>query len=388
MSETIPPKTVLILGAGGSHDCNFPLGTDLIDRITTLHRQENFVLSIRRILFHCRDYINHNGLLDYLPKEMAAAISHEKKRTLINLPNEHYSNWTNEIGPFRSIDEFISYRKEHSLLAKLSILLAISESESPGFFENKTFKDKHPNFNHGPERTWYNQLWGNIVRKKISFEELKRILNTLHIITFNYDRSIDYFLLDAIKKFFPESEKDYTDLPITHVYGSIGDLNSSSQNYNPYKQIYYKTGTDIPPEYKITDVTVYDTFSGPDAQRSKYDEHLLKLAIQIETYGNEYRKEKAEKIQELIRNAKSTYAFGFSFQDQNMKILFKEPEDGQAPVPSHGTFDGTCFKMPSERLMELRLLTSRYFGEEPRFLNDDRKKINIADFFADYSIKL
>lgn len=388
MTESISSKTVLILGAGASWNCNFPLGTELIDKIITEHSRTEFPLVIRRILFNGREYIKQNGLINQLPPPIANALTHAKIQTFIQLPMDEFKKWTDELGPFRSIDEFISYRKEFSLLAKLSILLILSQSESPGFFENKHLVDINNKQYKGPERTWYNSLWWNLLKRDTNFEELKQILKTIHIITFNYDRSLDYFLLDAIKKFFPDSEKDYTDLPITHVYGSIGSLDKSSPIHNPYRQVYYRAGTEIPERFRMPSATIFDSFSSDESYRQNYDIHLIKMANAILTYGANYPAAKAEYIQDLIINAQNTYVFGFSFFEQNMKILFKDAPKPAANKVARGSLDGTCYKLPSEQMFDLRVFFAKYFGVIPSFLEDSRKSKTISDFFADYSIKI
>ncbi len=387
MNKVISPKTVLILGAGASHDCGFPLGIKLIDQIITAHQDKKFVLSLRRILYNARDYLRRNNLFDLLPPEIGVVLLSHQPYRIFDLNDKILTDWVVTLNVFKSIDEFISYHKKYSLLAKISILLILSKCELKEFFDNRHQNDQVKSY-FGPERTWYNALWGNITKKGPTFQQLEEILKTIHIITFNYDRSLEFFLVEAIKKFFPESEKPYTDLPITHVYGSLGQLDTQSDLFNPYQQVPYMSGSTIPDGFQMNTFSTYLGEKQEDAMRTKYDEHLIKLATSIETYGNAYPIDKAEKIQQMIIESKNTYVFGFSFAEQNMKILFKGTPKRQPQWISKGTFDGSCYGISREMQFDLKTFSSKYFKGTSDFLDDSRRKVSVADFFTDYSIKI
>src|SRR4051812_45650201 len=118
------PQTVIILGAGASKDCGFPLGITLIDQIITefTHPEKKgyFTNSIRRILFHAREFIAANDLKECLPPAVVKFLYSTQPREIMGSPGiEVFTDWVQSLNVYRSIDEFITYNKQYSLFAKL-----------------------------------------------------------------------------------------------------------------------------------------------------------------------------------------------------------------------------------------------------------------------------
>lgn len=83
---------------------------------------------------------------------------------------------------------------------------------------------------------WYQYLWSKISDSLDSFPS-----NKLRIITFNYDRSLEAYLLTALQHAFgvpkPQAASLLCHIPILHVYGQLGslpELNRSTQGTRPY----------------------------------------------------------------------------------------------------------------------------------------------------------
>ena len=84
-------------------------------------------------------------------------------------------------------------------------------------------------------KDWYQYL---SVRINSSFEDFGK--NNLSIITFNYDRSLEDYLLNSLMnlhgKTRDECVKALAQIPILHVYGQLGELpypQQGSQMYRP-----------------------------------------------------------------------------------------------------------------------------------------------------------
>lgn len=377
-------KTVLVLGAGASHDLKIPLGNSLLDYIISNNRNGNFTKVIKRIIYNNRIAIHERGLLDQLPKPIAESIKLNNSSQILRQTDDSYTDWTKDLHHVESIDQFIHHRKELAILAKLSILITLSEFENPDMFDHFNLGNpvgKGPS--HGVRRTWYNALWNNIISHNPSFDEVKQVLAQMHFVTFNYDRSLEYFLLKSIKALYPHAEIKSTDLPITHIYGCLGSLDPEASNYREYKKIMYshslEPGQPGAQEYHIE-------HSSHNANVFKVaDEKLFNLALGIDTYGKVYDSTKSEAIQAMIRNAEDVYIFGFSFQHQNMDILFQQTS---TPI-AKGKVNGTCYDMPKEKLDDVRFKLWRYFAQKNEdYLFEPWRTKTIGDFFKDFSIRM
>jgi hypothetical protein len=71
---------------------------------------------------------------------------------------------------------------------------------------------------------WYVYLWNRLYPDARDVPELLR--NPLRVVTFNYDRSLEHFLFNAIKNTYSTSEQKALDavnaFSIVHVYGKLG----------------------------------------------------------------------------------------------------------------------------------------------------------------------
>jgi hypothetical protein len=132
-----------------------------------------------------------------------------------------------EIGTFRkeffdsqrvSIDLFLSRRKDDfEAIGKLAIATAILMCE----------RALHVNEN------WYQWLLERLIRDGPELESEK-----LYIVTFNYDRSFEFFLWRAFRAAFKLSNAD-TDkmlrhIEIVHVYGDVGPLFGTPEEVVPF----------------------------------------------------------------------------------------------------------------------------------------------------------
>jgi hypothetical protein len=87
-----------------------------------------------------------------------------------------------------------------------------------------------------PSDHWYRYLW-NQMADSCSEDEFER--NGLRVVTFNYDRSLERYLVDRVMHCFGKSEeesrKKLEGIPIIHVYGQLGHLwPADGQRGRPY----------------------------------------------------------------------------------------------------------------------------------------------------------
>lgn len=180
----ITRKLVLILGAGSSMPFGFPSGSDLMSRIINRLTPSN--------PDPMQSVIRDAG---FQPKEI-----------------ENFRNALTKSGK-KSVDAFLEHRSEFLEIGKVAtacVLLPL-ESEDRIFGRNDT--------------NWYEYLFNKL---NASFEEFDK--NSVSVLTFNYDRSLEHYLLTALQNSYgktsDECSRKLASLPIIHLYGQLGSLPS------------------------------------------------------------------------------------------------------------------------------------------------------------------
>lgn len=181
----IKKKTVFVLGAGASMPYGFPSGAEL------------------------RNSICESALAD------------TPMRTDLHLEcginPQHFKNFGEAFlrSSLPSIDTFLAKRPEYGEIGKLAIAYELCKRESPGRLF-RTDNDDH----------WYMALWAAMERDTHDPASLGQ--NNVRFITFNYDRSLEFFLHEATRNTYGLSDEDalnaWSPLEILHVYGSLGDF--------------------------------------------------------------------------------------------------------------------------------------------------------------------
>jgi hypothetical protein len=171
--------TVLVLGAGASKSFNFPTGIELSE-LVSLHLRPG----------------------------------HGAFNTLVQFG--HFSE--EDIRQFReafvfsgknSVDAFLEHRSDLILIGKAAtaaILIGYEDREN-------LFRFNPPN--------WLRCIYNNL---NTSFDEFG--FNTLSIITFNYDRSVENFFFESLKNSYNKADDECKEvlekLPIIHLHGRLG----------------------------------------------------------------------------------------------------------------------------------------------------------------------
>lgn len=168
--------TVLILGAGSSTHLGYPLGTKLIDQLSGFLRANS---------------------LGELPREFSESDAHGLV-TKISRSGDY------------SIDAFLGRHPEYAPLGKYLLAKCIKAHE-------QLYKLFPPH-----ESGWYRYLLNTLVD-----DASKTIGETrLSVITYNYDRSLEAYLHEAIKSRFDIDDAaalvELEKIPIVHVHGSLG----------------------------------------------------------------------------------------------------------------------------------------------------------------------
>jgi len=324
----ISKNTVLVLGAGASVDYEFPSGEKLIQKIIDFcsgkpNSSEVFNQNLLALILH--KHFQNNGI-----KKTLYECYEIVERFRVQLANANP----------RSIDDFIASNNTmgFDIVGKACIVLVISSHES----------NSNSKFSEG----WYRYLWNKIYDG--NREGMKKNLKNLTIITFNYDRSLEYYLYNRMQNLFSMTNQETGKLfnenvVVYHMYGQLGyfewqEKNSLVNNYDMIDLKIFKS-KDINPESIDFDHRVSFINSLPQKIVESKDpkeinqklEYLLKLTNEIKTY-KEVASNTEQVILERFYNADILFFLGFGYHEQNLRCL--NPQQREVLKPFYGTTYG------------------------------------------------
>ena len=268
----IKENTVFILGAGASEPYDFPLGKKLKDDI-----RKNFIHGNERSFL----YDESRYPLEY--KNLIVDKGIEKAKELFDALKSRIS----------TIDKILSFPKHKELIeiGKQAIIERILhwENESKLKQGGKTDDD------------WMCYLLEDLidylkVRMKKQYNKINSL--NLNFITFNYDRSLEYFFKEELQQLsLHENDiKIFCD-KIIHVYGKVAPLRWS--NNEKTKSIPFGSRKN-------------------HLESKKYIDNIF--IVDDKRNNNNYKK-----MHEIIKESQNIIFLGFGFDKQNLKLL-KIPE--------------------------------------------------------------
>lgn len=192
--DMINRNTVLVLGAGASADYGFPTGRKL------------------RI-----------DICEQLAGKRAGPLRSQLTDYGISQPDfRKFSEALHRSG-MPSVDAFLENKSKYMDIGKAAIAASLIPYERPESLLGEL------------ELKWYEYLFQ---RLGTSLEEFQT--HKLSIVTFNYDRSLEYFLFTAIRNSYVGTDEAAIALlktiPIIHVYGQLGKpafLGEDGRSYSP-----------------------------------------------------------------------------------------------------------------------------------------------------------
>lgn len=275
-------KVVFVLGAGTSKEAGFPLGSELKQQIA---EGLNF-------------YFGHSSEVlrgDVLIAEAIAARAHRlgEGRGAWHVASRQISA---SMPLALSIDNFLHAHQHDSrvvMTGKLAIARSILRAENNSPLRPNSEAPRVPNF-RALQNTWYSKFF-QLLTANVPLDEIRTIFQSVSVITFNYDRSLEQYLVFALQTYYSLSESDAAQLVrslnIVHPYGTVGDLPWQGKEGVP--------------------------FGGSD---DAYE--LVMVAEQIRTFTETTVNAAVLKDVRGWLEAASTVVFlGFAFHEINMKLL-------------------------------------------------------------------
>jgi len=283
-------NTLFIVGAGASTELDLPLGSVLAKRISA-KMDIRFERGFEPV-----------GLGDL------------NLFNLITRNRQQYANEFQQAGWLirdgillsRSIDDFLDlHRKDQrvKLYGKAAIVQCILEAERA----SKLYFDRNKGVSFTPAKlsdTWLVKFM-QMLSPGIPKENAREIFEKVGFIVFNYDRCIEYFLLNALQTIYgireQEAQSIIDDLDIVHPYGVID----------------------------------------PSVQFGATSANWVQLADGIKTYTEQIGAgEVTSRIAAMIHRADHIVFLGFAYHDQNM-LLLQPPKQ----LSASKTIFGTAFAM-------------------------------------------
>ncbi len=315
----IKKKTVLVLGAGASAPFGFPTGQGLKDRVC-----------IQTLLL--RDKIQLLETLGFHTDTITRF-----RRALLHSGRP-------------SVDAFLESREDFLDIGKTAIAVTLLPYETT----RRLFKDwavKRTQVEPPKKGNWYDLLFG-ILSDGVPFEEFDK--HKLYIITFNYDRSIEHYLLTSLKNSYNKTDEECGEklhkIKIIHVHGSLGPLDWQLLS----------TGSSSVP---------YDSGLKPE---------IIKLAANNIKIIHEGTADTSEFVQarDILLNSQEQQVFflGFGFHPTNMKRLEME-KIHQSSI----TTMGTSLRLSNQRKKQIMDLIPSLNEDEKRLVPED-----VYTFLHDY----
>jgi hypothetical protein len=280
----ITQETVLILGAGVSMAYGFPSGQKL--KALIWKKLENcgdeFIYAMG---MNAEDY-GHKHQFDEMVKDFRSDLL---------------------LSPDYSIDSFLEHHNDnYRKLGKIGIASVLLPLEKRQYLFDEWMqalidKNEHPDIRLA-DGHWYQYLFNHMFKNCKKVEDFSN--NKVSIITFNYDRSLEYYLLTCLqakyKKGPIECAKVIQNIPVLHVYGKLGDIPELSSH----------------PEDAIP-------YSNLNRNLIKFLQ-IAEKSIKIINDPNANTSPEFQEAQKLINKATNIYFLGFGFLGENMRRLFTD----------------------------------------------------------------
>jgi hypothetical protein len=341
-------RTLFVLGAGSSFEVKLPVGLGLAKTIA------------KKLDVRIGDHGKNIGEGDkYLLGKFQTRLPQQF--------NEYLSaGWRIRDGlpTAASIDDFLDMHSHDELMqtiGKAAIVRSIieAERESDLFFDQNNSRNKL--VLEKLEGSWFMKFI-RVLGRGIPKSNAQQIFDNVSFVVFNYDRCVEFFLLQALQAMYSLPLNDAAsivqELSIIHPYGTVGELPHLDH------------GTQVP-------------FGGVE----NYDFDYIKLAQRIKTYTEQIAgSEITNGIRNEIERAEQIVFLGFAYHAQNM-LLLRPLEDLGSARPIYGTALGMSDSDVALARREMRswFLPDHSLPSDPFNIIHIENQLTCAKLFDNYA---
>lgn len=319
-----------VLGAGASSEVGMPTGNELKQRIADT--ASNF--SFSGVAPNSKVGCLVNAFEKLIESNPELGTRHEFAKDVEFIASQ--------INMATSIDDLLSSHRDNRRLlyiAKIIIFIEILYSEASsnlfdgGFGNDSTISRQI--------ETWYGKFF-QIIKANANLEEFKKRLSTVRVISFNYDRTLQFFLLHAIRNFYNctlgEAWVVMRSLKIYYPYGYLGDIyNEFGGGQIEFGQIHW------------------------NGDFSKVAKNIVTFSESLDDLDGS-----VDGIRESILVAKNLVFLGFAFHPQNLDILFDDKvymhNKGLGRIGNDNTLYATVYEMSGSNVESIRQRLSSSLG--------------------------
>ena len=289
----INKNTLFILGAGASKPYGYPSGADL-----------------RRMIVQ-----QYEGLLLNLVQIKGSFDEEDLQIILENL--KFFLPEFDRADAF--IDLFLSRRPEFERLGKIGIILSILAAE----MDSKFREDMH---GKNYQLNWYSYLFAKLTEdmsEPLSYKKFSE--NNINFVTFNYDRSLEYYLSIGMAANFNLRANQIRDIfdkmQFEHVYGKIDNLPWQQGNTS---LSYQKSGQKINMQQLNSLIKNIYLIQDRKTIDKKRIANLIQKSSRIYFLGFSYLKENMDVI-DIINNTDTQkhiiYRTGYGFKESEINAI-------------------------------------------------------------------
>jgi hypothetical protein len=339
---------VIVVGAGASNEVGLPLGSGLMDSIST------------GLAFNFRGIDRGRGGSDLIMSAIEYLVYQQPGAR--NDFNEYLlacKTIFEAIQQALSIDNLVDALRGDDRLeicAKIAIANSILKAERESRLYTATNSSRSIDFS-AVKNTWYARLW-DLIAARSRPETVAERLSQIAIVTFNYDRCIEHFLHSSLQNFFRVSPQVATsllsNLTIHHAYGQLGSLGWSMQ------------GDAVP--------------FGDQVEGAR----LVSIAKKLKTFteGTDENESQVADIRRYLHYAERVAFLGFAYDPQNLQLLYGT--SGTPTKDRRTAVYGTAYKVsePNRRAIHSALRLLGGYGDNEIELVPD---IKCEKLLADYS---
>jgi hypothetical protein len=309
-------KTVFVVGAGGSFEVGLPVGNTLKTRIAEkldvrgTGSYEGDQATVRAMAAAAKETGSYGSAMNRLV-DAAQAIRGAMPLAI-------------------SIDNYLnthSHDADVVMMGKLGITACILDAEAQSTLREYD-RAYNIDFSKVPD-AWHNTFC-KMVTENVHLGDLESIFDNVAIITFNYDRCIEHYLLAWLIR--------YMRLP----YGDAAEICKRLRIFHPYGQV-----GQLPWQTS--------TGSGVRFGETPTEYNIRQISSQIRTFTERVEDEELlSKMRGLLSEAEQIVYLGFSFGKMNMDLLSINQEGPRKDIL------GTVFgiSLPNRAEVDRRIRTS------------------------------